>query len=65
MSIQFIWNEEYSVGNTKLDAQHQRIFKLGNEIGNAPLHDAKVYLVSDRKPRVWAKSCPYARRKKI
>ena len=32
MSIQFIWENKYSVGNSKIDNQHKEMFKLGNDI---------------------------------
>ena len=30
MSIQFKWENKYSVGNSKIDKQHKEMFKLGN-----------------------------------
>ena len=32
MSIQFIWENKYSVGNSKIDNQHKEMFKLGNDL---------------------------------
>ena len=45
MSIKFIWEERYSVGNSKLDQQHQRLFDLGNEIQDASVKDVKKYVM--------------------
>jgi len=39
MSINFVWNKRYSVGNEEIDAQHRRLFDLGNEIQNIQLSD--------------------------
>ena len=30
MSIQFLWENKYSVGDSKIDNQHKEMFKLGN-----------------------------------
>jgi len=32
MAEEFIWDERYSVGDEALDAQHRRLFELGNEV---------------------------------
>ncbi|MDA3962224.1 MAG: hemerythrin family protein [Planctomycetota bacterium] len=32
MSIQFVWNERYSVGNPEIDQQHKRMFELANSL---------------------------------
>jgi hemerythrin len=32
MSIQFLWDEAYTVGNSKVDEQHKRIFELANSL---------------------------------
>lgn len=32
VSIQFVWDDKYSVGNPKIDQQHKKIFELGNEL---------------------------------
>lgn len=32
MSIQFIWENKYSVGNPMIDKQHKEMFKLGNDL---------------------------------
>jgi hemerythrin len=32
MSIQFIWENKYSVGNPTIDNQHKEMFKLGNTL---------------------------------
>ncbi len=44
MSMQFEWKEEYSVGNSKLDQQHQYLFRMSNEIQNADFSEAKDYI---------------------
>ena len=45
MSVKFLWEENYSVGNSKLDQQHQRLFRLGNEIQDANIKEAKKYIM--------------------
>ncbi|MCK5680543.1 hemerythrin family protein [bacterium] len=32
MSIQFVWKDKYSVGNSEIDKQHKGLFELGNEL---------------------------------
>jgi hemerythrin len=32
MSIQFIWEDKYSVGNPTIDNQHKGMFELGNDL---------------------------------
>lgn len=32
MSIHFVWDDKYSVGNPEIDAQHQGLFELGNKL---------------------------------
>ena len=32
MSIKFLWNEKYSIGNPEFDEQHKRIFDLANSL---------------------------------
>ena len=32
MSIQFVWENKYSVGNPIIDKQHKEMFKLGNDL---------------------------------
>ena len=32
MSIQFIWENKYSVGNPAIDQQHKGMFELGNDL---------------------------------
>lgn len=39
MSIKFEWDKRYSVGNEEIDAQHRRLFDLGNEMQNIHLSD--------------------------
>jgi hemerythrin len=39
MSIKFVWDESYSVGNEVIDSQHRRLFDLGNEIQNIQLSE--------------------------
>lgn len=39
MSIKFVWDKRYSVGNEEIDSQHRRLFDLGNEIQNIQLCD--------------------------
>ena len=36
MSIQFIWEEKYAVGDPEIDSQHQRLFSLVNEVPETP-----------------------------
>ena len=45
MSVKFLWEERYSVGNSKLDQQHQRLFGLGNDIQDASIKEAKKYIM--------------------
>ncbi len=33
MSVQFVWKDEYSVGDPILDGQHKRMFEMGSAIG--------------------------------
>ena len=35
MSIQFVWEEKFSVGNEDIDTQHKGLFSLGNELFEA------------------------------
>jgi hemerythrin len=32
MTVSFTWETSYSVGNTEIDTQHQRIFELANSL---------------------------------
>ena len=32
MSIQFLWEDKYSVGNPEIDEQHKKMFMLGNNL---------------------------------
>ena len=32
MAVQFVWKDEYSVGNKKIDKQHKQIFALANSL---------------------------------
>ena len=31
MSIQFVWDDKYSVGNPEIDKEHMEMFNLGNQ----------------------------------
>lgn len=46
MSILFIWNDDYSVGDETLDRQHQNLFDLGNKIQKADKSEARKYVMS-------------------
>jgi hemerythrin len=56
MSI-FHWKEEYSVGHSEIDAQHQRLFQLADELhtamtagkGNAALNQTLTSLIDYTK----------------
>jgi len=45
LSVKFLWEDRYSVDNSKLDQQHQRLFDLGNEIQDASIKEAKKYIM--------------------
>ena len=45
MSIAFIWNEKYDVGNEEINQQHQYLFEIGNQIQNAELTEAGKYVM--------------------
>lgn len=36
MSIQFVWKDEYSTGDSLLDEQHKRLFEMGSRVGEQP-----------------------------
>jgi hemerythrin len=42
MSMQFVWQDEYRVGDAQLDQQHQHLFELGNRILAATDFDAAL-----------------------
>ena len=46
MGIQFIWNDDYTVGNKDLDSQHRYLFGLGNTIQTAEPSEARSYVMS-------------------
>jgi len=46
MTINFIWQEDYSVGNDELDNQHKYLFELGNQIQAAGITEAKTYVMA-------------------
>jgi hemerythrin len=45
LSVKFLWEERYSVGNSNLDQQHQRLFRIGNEIQDASINEVKKYIM--------------------
>lgn len=46
MGIQFIWQENYTVGNEELDSQHRYLFELGNRIQTAQPSEARTFVMS-------------------
>ena len=46
MSIQFIWTDDYAVGNPALDEQHQRMFALANSL-------SEILSVEQIKKSIW------------
>jgi hemerythrin len=45
MSIVFVWEEQYAVGDQELDKQHQYLFYLGNKIQKDDKNQAKAYVM--------------------
>ena len=46
MGIQFIWKDDYTVGNKDLDSQHRYLFELANTIQTAEPSEARSYVMS-------------------
>ena len=45
MSITFIWEEKFNVGDDAINKQHQYLFEIGNNIQQAKLHEAGKYVM--------------------
>ncbi len=45
MSVLFEWEDKFSVGNEKIDKQHQYLFRLGNEIIKSDKSECKHYIM--------------------
>jgi len=46
MSIRFLWEYKYSVGNSKIDEQHRSMFEIANELDMiVSLRDVKTVII--------------------
>ncbi len=45
MGVMFEWEDKFSVGNEKIDKQHQYLFRLGNEIIKSDESECKHYIM--------------------
>jgi hemerythrin len=46
MGIQFIWSDDYTVGEEDLDNDHKQLFDLGNRIQAAKPSEARGYVMA-------------------
>ncbi len=44
---EFIWNAKYSIGNAEIDAEHQRLIELANDIANLTASGAKLARIKE------------------